>query len=93
MKGIIRTVRKMFGKHEIEYEYWVKLSEIQIIPQFKETPPGYVKMCNKMNYYKQTGKFQSPIRLMRNFTLIDGYSSYLIAKKQGLDKVPVYFVD
>ena len=25
--------------------------------------------------------------------LVDGYCSYLIGKKHGMDKIPVYFVD
>lgn len=93
MKKIIRYVKKLFGNYDVDYEYWVKLDDIQIIPQFKESYPRFEKMVAKWNYYRKTGNFESPIRLMRNFTLIDGYTSFIIAKKQGLDKVPVYFVD
>ena len=50
-------------------------------------------MGQKWSYYRNTGEFESPIILNRDFVLIDGYTSYIIAKKLEIDKVPVYFVD
>ena len=46
-----------------------------------------------MEVLQATGEFESPILLNRNFELIDGYTSYIIAKTENLHKVPVYFVD
>lgn len=83
----------LFRHYDANYEYWVNLDDIQITPQFKASRPAFKKMIAKWDYYRKTGSFESPIRLMQNFTLVDGYTSYVIAKKQGLDKVPVYFVD
>lgn len=90
---MIRWIKKLFGRYECGYEYWVRLAEIKIMPEFKETPPSYRKMWHKTRYYHKTGKFSSAIKLMRDFTLVDGYTSYLIAQQFDLGKVPVYFVD
>lgn len=80
-------------KYKTHYEYWVNLRDIEITPQFRETPPRFVKMAQKYDWYCKHGEFQSPIRLTRDFVLVDGYISYLLAKKFDMDKVPVYFVD
>lgn len=93
MKNIVRFVKQLFGLYETGYEYWVKLDDIVIIPQFKDCPPRRRKLQSKWTYYRQTGEFESPIKLMKNFTLVDGYTTYLIAKKENLGVVPVYFVD
>lgn len=93
MKNVIRKLRLLFGNYEIGCEYWVKIDDIQIIPQFKERQPKFKKMADKWNYYKVNGSFESPIKLMRNFTLVDGYTTYLLAIRAGLKEVPVYFVD
>lgn len=93
MKTIIRFLKKLFRKYETGYEYWVYLRNIEIIPQFQETQPTFVKMAQKYDWYCKHGEFQSPIRLTRNFVFVDGYTSYLLAKKFNLDKVPVYFIE
>ena len=93
MNGIIRFIKSLFGKYEPGYEYWVYLRDIKISPEFERTPPKFKKMGQKWNYYRNTGEFESPIILNRDFVLIDGYTSYIIAKKSEMDKVPVYFVD
>lgn len=78
-------------KYKTNYEYWVNLCEIKINPQFTKSPPRSTKMAQKYNWYCKYGEFQSPIVLDHNFVLIDGYTSYLIAKEFDLEKVPVYF--
>ena len=50
-------------------------------------------MGQKWSYYRNTGEFESPIILNRDFVLVNGYTSYIIAKKSEMDKVPVYFMD
>ena len=93
MKNLIRCIKRIFGVYETEYEYWVYLRDIKISPEFEITPPRFKKMGQKWSYYRNTGEFESPIILNRDFVLIDGYTSYIIAKKSEMDKVPVYFVD
>jgi hypothetical protein len=92
MKNIIRAIKKLFGKYEHGYEYWVYFNEIIIHPEFEKTPPRRIKFSQKMDYYLKHGEFQSPILLNKDFELVDGYTSYLIAKKCHIDKVAVYFV-
>ena len=93
MKSFIRFIKRIFGVYETGCEYWVYLRDIKISPEFEKTLPRFNKMGQKWSYYRNTGEFESPIILDRDFVLIDGYTSYIIAKKSEMDKVPVYFVD
>lgn len=93
MKDIIRFVKRLFGKYEIGCEYWVRLDQIIIQEKFKMHPPKFMKMCKKWEWYREKGELQSPIILNNDFILVDGYTSYLIAKKAELGKVPVYFIE
>ena len=93
MKNFIIFIKRIFGVYETGYEYWVYLKDIKISHEFERTPPRFKKMCQKWSYYRNTGEFESPIILNRDFALIDGYTSYIIAKKSEMDKVPVYFAD
>lgn len=91
MNNILIFIKKIFGKYENGYEYYVYLKDIEITPQFSATPPRPSKFAQKYDWYIKTGNFQSPIILSKDFTLVNGYTSYLIAKKVGIEKVPVYF--
>lgn len=91
MKNIIRAIKKLFGKYESGYEYWVYFNEIIIQPEFEKTLPRKIKFSQKMDYYLKHGEFQSPIILNMDFVLVDGYTSYLIAQKCHIDKVSVCF--
>ena len=93
MKSLIRFIKRIFGVYEAGYEYWVYLRDIKISPEFKRTPPRFKKMGQKWSYYRNTGEFESPIILNRDFVRIDSSTSYIIAKKSEMDKVPVYLVD
>ncbi len=93
MKGIIRYIKKLFGKYETGYEYWVRLDEIKVPTYFKRTKVGKEKWNHKMGYWLRTGKFESKIILDKDFNLVDGYSSVKIAYLKHISKVPVYFVD
>lgn len=93
MKGIIRFVKRLFGKYETGYEYWVYTKDIKVDPEWRKTRVGYEKFKRKLKYYRQTGEFESKILLDRDFNLIDGYSSVRIAEIHRIEKVPVWFVD
>ena len=93
MKSFIRFIKRIFGVYETGCEYWVYLRDIKISLEFEKTPPRFKKMGQKWSYYRNTGEFESPIILNRDFALIDGYTNYIIAKKSEMDKIPVYFVD
>lgn len=93
MKNIIRFIKKLFGKYETGYEYWVYTKDIKVPTQYKMTKVGKEKWNHKMKYWLKTGEFESPILLHKDFTLADGFSSVKIAYLKGIDKVSAYFVD
>lgn len=93
MNEIIRFAKKLFGKYETGYEYWVYLKDIKVPGYYKRTRVRKNKWIRKMDYWLRTGEFESKIILDRGFNLKDGYSTYKICKTKNIDKVPVYFVD
>ena len=93
MNRIIRFIKELFGKYETGYEYWVYTKDIKVNPEWRKTKIGKVKFQRKLMYWCRTGEFESRILLDRDFNLLDGYSSVVIAEKKGINKVPVYFVD
>lgn len=93
MKGIIRFIKRIFGKYEFGYEYWVNIRDIKINPEWRKTKIGKEKFSRKVAYWHETGEFESKILLDRDFNLLDGYSSFVIAETNDIDKVPVYFVN
>lgn len=93
MKKIIRFIKRLFGKYESGYEYWVNIKDIKVNPGWRKTRIGKKKFTRKIRYWHKTGEFESKIILDRDFNLLDGYSSVRIAEIKGIDKVPVYFVN
>lgn len=69
----------------------IPLTGIQIYPCFAETPPNSLKMEQKAYYFRETGHFHSDIVLDEDNNLIDGYTSYLLAKQSGAECVPVRY--
>lgn len=67
------------------------IAEIHIFPCFTETPPGPEKMERKEQYFEKKGVFQSDIILDEENNLIDGYTSYLLAKKSSMQCVPIRY--
>ncbi len=92
MKEFIRFIKRIFGKYEPGYEYWVYTRDIKVNPEWQRTKINKEKFAKKITYWYKTGEFESKIILDRDFNLIDGYSSVRIAEIKGIDKVPVYFV-
>ena len=90
---LLCKLKGLFGIYTPGCEYWVDLKDIDIPINFLRYHPRQEKMEQKWAYYRQTGEFESPILLNRDFELVDGYTSYIIAKTENLHKVPVYFVD
>lgn len=81
----------LFGYRE-NVEYWVSIKDIVISYDFQLTYPSRKKFRDKERLFLGKGEL-GRIELNRDFVLIDGYCSYLICKKYGMDKLPVYFVD
>lgn len=64
---------------------------VKIFPCFAEHSPKAEKMERKEQYFTETGLLQSQIILDGAGTLIDGYTSYLLAVKHGIQSVPVRY--
>lgn len=69
----------------------MKVDDIKIFPCFEEHPPKIEKMEQKRQYFQETGLLQSQIILDRENNLIDGYTSYLLAKENNMECVPVRY--
>lgn len=67
----------------------INIDEIIISEEFKKKIPGKRKMNIRLDYFEKTGEFFSPIILDKNNVLIDGYTSYLIAKKYDLKNIKI----
>lgn len=67
----------------------MKIDDIKIYQCFAEHPPRSEKMEQKEQYFQETGALQSQIILDRRGYLIDGYTSYLLARRYGIQSIPV----
>lgn len=65
----------------------VELNKIKIPKHF--TKPNQKKLEERLKYYKENKKFKVPIVIDSNYILIDGYTSYLIAKNYNKTLVDV----
>lgn len=93
MNKIIKKIIATLWLRNPGEPYKVKLSDIVIPVEFKESPPKFKKMIHKREYFRRNDRFESKIILSRDFLLIDGYTSYLLAKENGMKHVEAYFVD
>ncbi len=73
---MIDKIMKLLGKENIR--------NIKIQDGFKKNPPRFKKMLEKMNYYNEYQNFEQPIVVNGDNVLIDGYTTYLIAKQLGI---------
>lgn len=78
----------MTGSGEV---FSVPTDDIKIFPCFAEHPPKAGKMQKKEQHFTETGLLQSEIILDSRENLIDGYTSYLLAKQKGIQVVPVRY--
>lgn len=65
----------------------VRLENIKIKKDFSE--PKERKMKERRNYFNKYGYFKSPIILDKNNTLLDGYTTYLLAKEIGYESITI----
>lgn len=65
----------------------VKLSNIKI-PKYLKNPSRW-KMAQRRKYYQQYGYFRSPIILDEFGYLVDGHTTYLLAKEMGFDYITI----
>lgn len=64
---------------------------IKIYPCFAAHEPDPEKMQRKEQYFEETGALQSQIILDSRGNLIDGYTSYLLARAHGIQCVPIRY--
>lgn len=64
---------------------------VKIYPCFAAHSPRPEKMEQKEQYFMETGLLQSQIILDSRGNLIDGYTSYLLARAHGIQSVPVRY--
>ena len=79
------------GVKEAGEVFDIDINRINILPCFSTHPPKQKKMESKEQYFRETGCLQSEIILDGAGNLIDGYTSYLLAKAHGLAFVPVRY--
>ena len=89
---MLMTDIRRFFKKKPDMEYWIPINDVIITYDFQLTSPRFAKFTWKEREFLQNGTL-GKIILNQEFELVDGYCSYLICKKYGIDKVPVYFVD
>lgn len=66
----------------------MKVDDIKIYPCFSAQEPSPEKMQQKEQYFQETGRLQSTVILDSQGYLIDGYTSFLLARAHGIQCVP-----
>lgn len=91
--GFIRKTLMLIDNFlkEDEGERIMKIDDIKIYPCFAAHSPKAEKMAQKEQYFAETGLLQSQIILDGNGYLINGFTSYLLAKEHGIQIVPVRY--
>lgn len=91
--GFIRKTLMLIDNYlkEEEGERLMKIDDIKIYPCFAAHSPKAEKMEQKEQYFAETGLLQSQIILDGNGYLINGFTSYLLAKEHGIQIVPVRY--
>lgn len=70
----------------------IKLDNITITDEFKNTPPSIEKIISKLNYYKENNKFDKEIYINSDNELVDGYITYLICKMLNIEEIIVRII-
>ncbi len=83
-KDINELSRILNRPHEGEI---IKIKNIKIKKNFSN--PRSCKMKNRREYYKKYKYFRSTVVLNKKNYLIDGYTTYLLAKEMGFDYITV----
>ena len=86
-----RMWRKFRYKSGVVYSF--DIDRIIISDCFRETTPIKSKYIAKLKQYELFGSIKKPIRINRDFVLVDGYIDYLILRERGESIVPVTFVE
>lgn len=77
----MRLLRKLLKIENID--------NIKILKEFKRHPPKQEKIDLRRTFYKLFGKYAVPVILDNENYLIDGYTTYLIAKENNKKYIKV----
>ena len=81
----IRKISEILNRpHEGEI---IKIENIKIKDDFKR--PNYYKMLERKAYYQKHKYFRAEIVLDNRNFLINGYTTYLLAKEMGFDYITI----
>ena len=94
---ISRSERELFADYESAVAYCkeqnciktIPISDIIIPPKFTETYPSAKKIAKRMEELNAHGKFTNIIEVNENNVLVDGYTTYVLAKGLGHTEVEV----
>jgi len=101
------TIRMLNSMEILSLDYTkaddlVHIKDIKIPPDYAATQPLDYKIRRYTRFFKAKGYLSKPIvvfvesnekGLHNKLILIDGYVQYLIAKKYGMEFVPVKYID
>ncbi len=88
---IEKKIEKLLQRQQRLKDDQMEIDKIKIFPCFEAHPPKPEKMERCEQYFQETGALPSEIVLDIFGNLIDGYTSYLLAKAHGLASVPVRY--
>ena len=89
-----KEAKKVLGGIEKDRHAFVVPIENIIIPQdFARSNPHAEKVMERLNSYKETGKFSQGIVCDSHLILNDGYITYIVAKYLGLKEIEVAVED
>lgn len=75
---------------ERDRRIYIDINAIKIPKVYKK--PRRTKLNERKEYFKNYKNFKVPIIIDKKYNLIDGYTSYLIAKRENFTKVEVRMV-
>lgn len=71
----------------------IRLKKIKIQEDYEKHPPTMEKMFKKLLYYTMFKKFWSEIVIRYDGTLVDGYTTYILATILGKKFIRVRYKD
>ena len=83
-----KEAEKYCEEHNINKKI-INLTDIIIQPSFLETYPSSKKIAERMDELKVYGTFKNLIEVDINNVLVDGYTTYVLAKGLGFDDIEV----
>lgn len=81
-------LNKLFGKKDINFEV-IDIDKIKVKWTWKQSYPREEKLTRKKQFYNDNGYCEDRIILNKNNKLLDGYTSYVIAKELGFKEVKI----